>query len=487
MNKIYATLDLSKSLEEFKDKVTKILELTDVENWDGVEIKNKEEEIRDIALVLAGQCVAILLYNLSHSMLAINTANKKTQAWWRIKTKNHGYKNRQILTIGNVELNLKLPYVVERNNNKSKTNKTLNQGFCPFLRWLGMEEGITPLVWSNIAKYGAISSSFEAARYTLIDWGINISLKRIERLTYCFGKIGLSLRESKIFNLNIGNLLPGNTLKDQRVVIAADGGRTRIRINKKGRKKSKTNRHGFTGEWIEPKLLTIYTVDKQGKKNKNGEIPIINDGTYGDYQEFLKILEMYLVSMGIHQAKQVLLIADGAEWIWKHIPPLLQKLGSPLKTYQLLDFYHATEHLQVFADNSFSNETERQKWFKESRSALKKGKINSIIKDMNKFSLEVTGERRKNIDREINYFIKGNKEGRFNYHKISSLKLPIGSGAVESLIRQAVNLRMKGNSKFWLKSNAEIILQARCQWIAGCWNSFCDSILTAFIKPVQVV
>jgi hypothetical protein len=39
MNKIYATLDLNKSMKEFKENVTKILELTDVENWDGVEIK----------------------------------------------------------------------------------------------------------------------------------------------------------------------------------------------------------------------------------------------------------------------------------------------------------------------------------------------------------------------------------------------------------------------------------------------------------------
>ncbi len=56
------------------------------------------------------------------------------------------------------------------------------------------------------------------------------------------------------------------------------GGRTRIRIDKKGRKNSKTNRHGSTGEWIEPKVLTIYTVDEKGKKIKNGEIPIVNDG-----------------------------------------------------------------------------------------------------------------------------------------------------------------------------------------------------------------
>ena len=141
----------------------------------------------------------------------------------------------------------------------------------------------------------------------------------------------MSLRESKIFNLNIGNLLPGNILKGQRVVIAADGGRTRIRIDKKGRRHSKTNRHGFTGEWIEPKVLTIYTVDKEGRKIKNGEIPIINDGTYENYQEFLKILEMYLVSLGINKAKQVLLIADGAEWIGHHIPPINFKLKLPIR------------------------------------------------------------------------------------------------------------------------------------------------------------
>ncbi len=42
-----------------------------------------------------------------------------------------------------------------------------------------MSEGITPLVWSTIAEYGAIASSFDAARLTLTDWGINVSLKRI--------------------------------------------------------------------------------------------------------------------------------------------------------------------------------------------------------------------------------------------------------------------------------------------------------------------
>lgn len=219
------------------------------------------------------------------------------------KTRKHGNYQRQILTVGNVKLTLSLPYVVAHNKQSHPKGKYLKVGFCPFLKWLGIEEGLTPHVWATITKDGAIASSFKAARTILIDWGINISVKRIERITYYFGKIGINLRPSKLSALEIGSLPTGKILKDQRVVIAVDGGRTRIRINKKGRRKLKTNRLGFTGEWVEPKLLTIYTVDADGKKIRTSALPITNDGTYLDYEEFLKILEMYLISLGISQAK----------------------------------------------------------------------------------------------------------------------------------------------------------------------------------------
>jgi hypothetical protein len=346
--------------------VTKLLELKNIEEWSGRIVKEREETIRQAALVLAGQCIAILLHKLSQSESAHQTAINQTKGWWHTDTQRHGYTKREILTVGNVVVNLKLPYVVQKREKKAK-NKSTNVGFCPLLKWLGMSEGLTPLVWSDITKYGAIASSFEAAHTILGDWGINISLKRIERLTYKFGQISIDLRQTKISNLQQGKLPDVNILKDQRVVIAVDGGRSRIRINKKGRKNIKTNKHGFTGEWVEPKLLTIYVVDEQGKKVKNGEIKIVNDGTYEDYKGFLPILEMHLISLGISQAKQVLLVADGAEWIWKHIPPLLKKLKSPDATYQLFDFYHVTERLQKFADVAFSDDKERNNWFKKAR------------------------------------------------------------------------------------------------------------------------
>lgn len=123
-------------------------------------------------------------------------------------------------------------------------------------------------------------------------------------------------------------------------------------------------------------------MNEQGKKIKTSDIPITNDGTYEGYQGFLEILEMYLFRLGISQAKQVLLIADGAEWIWKHIPPLLKKLECPHETYHLLDFYHAAEHLQTFADAAFNTDNERQSWFKKARSSLRKGHALDLMRNM---------------------------------------------------------------------------------------------------------
>lgn len=483
---ISANLDLSKSILDFQETIIPLLDLTsNVSEWDGRTIRDQEQKIREASLILAGQCIALLLYNLSQLKEAQETAIDQTLGWWRAKSRRHGKCRRQVLTMGNVTVSLYLPYVVERRQSPKGKKKSRHQGFCPFLRWLGMEEGVTPLVWSTIAQYGTISSSFAAAGTTLIDWGIRISIKRIERLTYHFGRVGLSLREAKIFQLRNGSLPPGKVLKDQRVVICADGGRSKIRREKKGRRNRKTNRRGFHGEWVEPKLLTIYIVDEKGKKIKTGEIPITNDGTYGDFKDFLEILEMYLVSLGISQAKQILLLADGAKWIWKHIPPLLKRLNGPVP-HQLIDFYHVTEHLQDFADAAFSPEKERKTWFKQARCDLKRGKIASLLEKMKTIRKSARGQRRQIMTEQINYLQGGFEKGRLNYEQISGFKLPIGSGAVESLIRQVVNLRLKGNGKFWLPRNAEIILHARCQWVAGNWNNFCDSILTALIYPATV-
>lgn len=486
--KIKATLDLTQSLSHFQGTITSLLNLGNLEEFDGAKLRKIEQKIINEALILAGQCIALLLSNLSDLPEAHVIAQRQTQGWWRKKTVKNGKVPRSILTIGNVVVELFLPYVVERDEAeiiKKRKRKSRHQGFCPFLRWLGMEERVTPLVWSTIALYATINHSFETARKILKDWGIDINLRRIERLTYVFGRGGVNQRDIQVNQCQRGEIKPSNLLKDKRVVISADGGRTKIRLTEEGKLNPNTNRKSYKTDWIEPKLLTIYTVDEQGKKIKTGEVPIVNDGTFGDSSSFLKLLEMHLVTLGINQAKQVLLVADAAQWIWLRIPPLLEKLGCPVETYYLWDFYHVTEHLSSFAFSAFKSDQERRIWFNTARSNLRWGQVESLIEDMKTIRKNSRGTKRINLTKEINYVERGWKQGRLNYPKISALNLPLGSGAVESLIRQVVNLRLKGNSKLWLKRHAEIILHARCQWVAGSWEQFCQTVLNSRIFPVS--
>ncbi|RCJ30663.1 hypothetical protein A6770_41560 [Nostoc minutum NIES-26] len=91
MNKnIHSSLDLSKSLAKFQEKVTKLLEIKNISEWSAQTFKNREEEIRNTALTLAGECVAILLNQLSDSKDALDTAIVQTKNYENQKTRKHG-------------------------------------------------------------------------------------------------------------------------------------------------------------------------------------------------------------------------------------------------------------------------------------------------------------------------------------------------------------------------------------------------------------
>jgi hypothetical protein len=63
------------------------------------------------------------------------------------------------------------------------------------------------------------------------------------------------------------------------------------------------------------------------------------------------LLEHYLIKLNISEADLIMVVADGAPWIWKRMKALLQKLKIPSsKIVELLDFFHAVEHLESLAN-----------------------------------------------------------------------------------------------------------------------------------------
>ena len=47
------------------------------------------------------------------------------------------------------------------------------------------------------------------------------------------------------------------------------------------------------------------------------------------------------------------------------------------------------------------------------------------------------------------------------YASLKKAQRPCGSGAVESMVRRVINMRMKSNGAFWLEDNAEGMILLR--------------------------
>ena len=119
---------------------------------------------------------------------------------------------------------------------------------------------------------GMLSSSFAQATQQLREWLVVLSEKRVMRLTYRFGRIGIALTEEWMSQLHQCQLPTGETFRGQRVGLEVDGGRTRLRLNKRGKRRA-SKRRGYYGEWREPKLFMLFAMDEDGKRLSSVELP----------------------------------------------------------------------------------------------------------------------------------------------------------------------------------------------------------------------
>jgi len=485
-----ALLDLEAALTAFRETVEPLLTGTADKDWDGPQLLARERAILQAGFVLVGQCIALLLFHLVSWPEVQQTARQRTQHLRQPGSTGHGKRTVNVLLHGGVVVPLPVDYIVARKprphpgrkRKRGQRDRAQNRGFYPVLKLLGIAEHLSPLVRSLVAEHGTRDLSFAAARETLAQMGMALSAKQVARITHAFNQSGLRHRQAPIEQFQQGTLPAGQQLAGHRVVIAVDGGRTRLRRAKRGRKRKGQRHHGYYPEWREPKLLTIYVLDERGRKVSNGGIPLINDGTFESVETFITLLEMHLFRLGIHQAQKVLLLADGSRWIWQRVPPLLHRLGCPAEIIiEALDFYHATQQLYAFAQLAGSSHPTAQRWYQKQRKRLKQGQVDAVLHSLQGLLAPAQGSPRKDMQTLYEYF--DTHRQRLAYQQLAEQHLPLGSGAVESLIRQVVNLRLKGASKFWLQESAEALLHARCWWAAGAWEQFRDLVLTVDLMP----
>ena len=335
----------------------------------------------------------------------------------------------------------------------------------PMLLLWGVHDRCTAAIVSEISKLVAMLSSLEEVEQALSDRGRPLDYKTIRTIAYRFATRARAAQRVGALNL-------GETVAGRRVVVSTDGGRIRIRTTNVS--KTAKGRNRYRTDLREPKLLIIYVVDEKGQMDR--EFLAVIDGTLGGPDAIFKLMEFYLRELKISTADKIRFVADAARRIWNAVGALLRRLGvKPDQANELVDFYHAVEHLgKIAALQHRWTAAERQAWIGRQRRPRLKEEPGGASGDR----CRVWSSPRQGVETGCEYFKRNGGRGRMDYARIAALKLPIGSGAIESAIRRVVNLRLKGPSIYWHKTTAEAVLLLRSYYKAGRWNHLERQALT---------
>ncbi len=395
-------------------------------------------------------------YHLQQALdsTALQAEQEQLVRQWPQSLKNDGKVRVMIRTAQGLAVPVRVTYYRRKGQRRAGKRAA---GMYAGLIWLGIYDRCTPALAAEVSLLAAMLGSLDEAQAVLADRGVTLDTKTVRLIAYRYA--ARARLEQQLDTAAFADTVAG-----RRVVISSDGGRLRLRETKRG-PKTKKGRRRYTGAWREPKVLIIYVVDAEGKREASFA-PVI-DATLQGPDAVFALLRTYLQRLESTQADQVLFIADGAPWIWKRVPLLVQALGlTAERVHALLDFYHAVQRLgQVAALRKDWRAKARTRWRTQQRHLLLQGEVEQVIAAVR---VICRGRNSKAIRTHRNYFIKN--QSLMVYAKLMAMKLPIGSGAIESTVRRIVNLRLKGPSIFWCRASAEAILLLRSYYKAGRWN-----------------
>jgi hypothetical protein len=208
--------------------------------------------------------------------------------------------------------------------------------------------------------------------------------------------------------------------------------------------------------WKEFKVGTVYDITTATVRDpKTHDEVVVARGekmayraVLGNVEAFAPVFWALAVERAVPQATEVVTTADGAEWIWKVTNDYFPQ------SVQIVDWYHATEHVAQAAAALYPQDAQAaQRWQQERREALYLGQIDRISAP-----LEAAG-----LASEAHYF--QTHQRRLQYQEFREQGYPIGSGTVESGIKQ-FKQRVTGAGMRWSRPAADRMLVIRAAVMA---------------------
>jgi hypothetical protein len=162
---------------------------------------------------------------------------------------------------------------------------------------------------------------------------------------------------------------------------------------------------------------------------------------------------------GVEQAREVVIVGDGAEWIWN-----LARHHYPDATH-IVDYWHACEHIYALAQAMYGeNNAKGKRWAREHCRGLKTRGPATLLGALKRMKPQ-TLPGHEAWAREVGYFT--NNRGRMQYHKYRAAGMMIGSGPAEAACKTVVGARLKQSGMRWSLVGADHVLAIRTRLLSA--------------------
>ena len=213
-------------------------------------------------------------------------------------------------------------------------------------------------------------------------------------------------------------------------------------------------------------VFTQTTIDEEGRPVRD-DASTTYVGAIETAEEFGRRTFTEAIRRGSRCAERIVVLGDGAPWIWniaeEHFPGAIQ----------IVDLYHAREHLSTLAKVLYGPGSPKAKAWAEARiHELDAGNVETVIAAMSRLRPRAEAARDE-LRKAVDYF-EANAE-RMRYTQFRHQGLFVGSGVVEAGCKTIVGRRLKQSGMHWTVRGANAILALRCWDLSGRWEQFWEA------------
>jgi hypothetical protein len=172
--------------------------------------------------------------------------------------------------------------------------------------------------------------------------------------------------------------------------------------------------------------------------------------------------------LGAATVALVVVLGDGADWIWHAAARFLALRGVEL--VEIVDIYHAWEHLWTVANAVFgTGSAAAAAWVAPLKRRLEQDGVAPVLAALD--TVQPTGaEAAEEVRKARQYFT--DHAARMDYPRFVARQLPIGSGVVESANKTLIAAREKGAGMRWSSTGAQAVASLRAVQRSGRWEAF---------------